>query len=130
MAVGDVNFGAQTICRVGDMVEVTAEHGEIGSWSYTARILWIRAGHLGLSPPAGSWQSAIVRDGRLSLLVRHHAVTATLVTRAVGITDALPPVLVVRQEAAVTPVWQEGSVAVSRPQDRGPGSPPPLWRRA
>jgi hypothetical protein len=105
---------------VGDTVQVTADHPRVGTWSYAARILWIRAGHLGLSPPEGLWRSLVERDGRLALHIQQARVTATLITRAVGVTQDLPPVLVVRQEVASTPVWHDGSIAIERKDEWTP----------
>jgi hypothetical protein len=115
MSTADLNFGALTLCRVGDTLEVAAEHAQVGTWAYAARILWIRAGHVGLTPPDGPWQRLIGKDDPLALCIRQPRVTANLPVRAVGVTGDLPPVLVVRQEAAATPVWQDGGLAVVQP---------------
>jgi hypothetical protein len=120
MASGELSLGATTLCRVGDTIEVTAEHAQVGTWCYTARILWIRSGHLGLTPPDGRWQQAVQKDGLLSLTIHQPGMTATLVARAVGITNDLPPVLVIRQEAATTPRWQDGAISVPRVSPGGP----------
>lgn len=124
MASGELSVGPVTLCRVGDTLEVTCSHPQIGTWSYTARILWIRGGHLGLTPPEGRWQQAIQKDGRLALAIQHRQVTARLPVRVVGITTELPPVLVVRQESAETPLWQDGSIAVERRPPLRPGFRP------
>lgn len=124
MASGETSMGPGWLCRVGDVLAVTASHAEIGTWSFTARILWIRSGHLGLTPPEGRWQQAIHRDDRLTLAVQDPRVSARLPARAVGITSELPPVLVIRQESAETPILQERPMPVERRPPLRPGFRP------
>ncbi|MBC7545529.1 MAG: hypothetical protein H7338_22600 [Candidatus Sericytochromatia bacterium] len=95
-----------TVCRVGDLVTLTVPEGVVGEWSYEARVLWLRAGHVGLTPPTGSrWQSLLSPGRGLFLDVRQGTVAARLRLVMVGLTADLPPVLVVHRpaESVTTP---------------------------
>ncbi len=87
-----------TVCRVGDTLTVRVAQRQEGTWSYAARILWVRDTHLGVTPPPGTrWQQLLVPGKPVWLEIQQDAVSARLRLIIVGLSADLPPVLVLRQ---------------------------------
>jgi hypothetical protein len=111
MATGAL--GPAAVTRVGDTVTLRISQGSDGSWSYEARILWQRDGHVGLTPPSDTrWHPFLQPGTSLWLCVRYDGVAARIRLLTVGLTADLPPVLVVRQMASAVPSRADGSRAI------------------
>ena len=92
------------VCRVGDTLTVRVAQRPDGSWSYAARVLWVRDAHVGLTPPPGTHWQQLLQPGRpVWLEIRQEAISARLRLIIVGLSADLPPVLVLHQASSSQP---------------------------
>ena len=128
MPSGKLTLAPTLVCRVGDIISLTRDSGEAGSWTYPARLLWIRDTHLGVTPPPDTRLArTLTPDQILWLTVDRGSVSIRLSLLVVGLTVDLPPVLVLREEAPPPEPAEEAessATAVPEAQHDGPPGPP------